>query len=126
MAAFSKTVRPTSILPLSHDPQRIAFWFRLHEAWKAGWADELVPALGSMKICFVFCPSEEAAESKKWELAARSDTLAECAVLRGWKRLLGVVHLKKQLSAWCVDSSDEAAPQLNSKMTCNVVMLVFA
>ena len=77
------------------------FWFRLHEAWKSGWADELLSALGSMKVCFVFCASEEACESKKWELANRMDSLAECAVLRGWKRLLGVVHVKTQLASWC-------------------------
>ena len=109
VAAYSKTSAPQNFMPLSQDPQRWAFWLRLHEAWKSGWADELLSALGSMKVCFVFCASEEACESKKWELANRMDSLAECAVLRGWKRLLGVVHVKTQLASWCKESSDEAA-----------------
>ena len=67
----------------------------------------MVTAVRSMKVCFVFCENEESAERRKWELTARLDVNSEQAVLRGWKRLLGVVQLKAQLGAWCKACSDE-------------------
>ena len=82
---------------------------RLLEAFAEGWSDEFALALRAMKVCFVFVPSAEKCESKKWELSAKQDTLSETAVLRGWKRVLGIVHLKSQLASWCRDASDESA-----------------
>ncbi|CAE7033684.1 unnamed protein product [Symbiodinium sp. CCMP2592] len=103
IGAWSKEEAPAmgSLQPLSQDVQRLGFWMRLLQAHEEGWASELALALRTMKVCFVFVATAEKLESKKWELSAKQDTLAETAILRGWKRVLGIVHLKSQMvSRW--------------------------
>ena len=56
-------------------------------------------AANSMKVTFQYCRSEEEVERRKWQLSSRASVLNETQVLRGWKRVLGIVQVAKQLSA---------------------------
>ena len=67
---------------------------------------QMQTALSSMKVTFVLCGSKEDAEKKRWELSASSQLLGETRVLRGWKRVLGVVALKGNLKAWARPYAD--------------------
>jgi hypothetical protein len=62
-----------------------------------------------MKVTFVYCRSQEEIERRKWQLSSRVSVLNETQALRGWKRLLGIVQVAQQLSAWSLPSSDADA-----------------
>ncbi|CAE7222882.1 unnamed protein product [Symbiodinium sp. CCMP2592] len=106
VATTSKTKLPTgSLEPLNNDHLRMAFWLTLFESLKGGWSDELIVAFTGMPVRLVFVASEEEKEAFKWNLSAKLSSMNENAVLRGYKRILGIVSVKDQLQKWSRDSS---------------------
>jgi hypothetical protein len=106
---------PESFQPLDQDPLRLAFWIAVVEACAGPAGDEktkavlqhLQNAAARMKVTFVFCKSDEHAEQLKWRLSSGSQFAAAHAVLRGWKRLLGVAAVCDQLKVWSGDASPD-------------------
>ena len=106
---------PEFFHPLDQDPLRLAFWVAVVEACTEPAEDEktkamlqrLLDAAARMKVTFVFCKSDEHAEQLKWRLSSGSQLAAAHAVLRGWKRLLGVAAVSDQLKVWSSDASPE-------------------
>lgn len=66
-------------------------------------------AASSMKVTFVFCRSEEEVERRKWQLSSKVSVLNETQVLPGWKRVLGIVQVARQLCAWSLPAGDADA-----------------
>ena len=98
--------------PLSLDTYRMAFWYSVCQgSGYMSMADttllkQMQTALSSMKVTFVLCGSKEDAEKQKWGLSASSQLLGETRVLRGWKKVIGIVSLKGNLKAWARPCAD--------------------
>lgn len=115
VVAASLTERPAKLEPLDLDAYRLSFWLGVAKALgitgeeDKGLLSHLKRAASSMKVTYMFCRSQEEVEKRKWQLSSKVQVLNETAVLRGFKRILGIVQVKKQLASWNMDSSDKAA-----------------
>ena len=116
VVASSPTTRPAQLEPLDLDAYRLSFWWAAMRAVGIGGPEDeallqhLRAAAASMRVTFVLCRSTEEVLRRKWNLTSKLGTLSETMVLRGWKRVAGVVQVKTQLQEWNLQSSDEAVP----------------
>ncbi|OLQ01116.1 hypothetical protein AK812_SmicGene16158 [Symbiodinium microadriaticum] len=114
IAASSRTEPPKKdqVKLLSNDPLRFAFLLTVIDACEGGWSTEIETAAKSMRVTYILCTSDEQVEQKKFLLSARQGSLADNAVLKGWKRMMAVVAIKGKLQEWCRDSSDKVSEWL--------------
>ena len=104
--------KPMQMEPLSLDTYRLSYWYSVCQAVgfeampNAGLLKRLQVALNSMKVTFVLCGSAEDAEKRRWEYSSSLQALAEARVLRGWKKILGIVSLKANLKGWAKPYAD--------------------
>lgn len=120
------------MLPLDCDALRMGFWAAVFKACGVhGEPNDklrghLVTAARAMKLCFTLCKSPEETERRKWGYSTVSQILAENTVLRGWKRIVGVVEVKFRLASWSMGNSDEQVTYLNSRHFSRAATNVFA